>query len=242
MLLLGAGLMVSLSAGALANFALLQFSSDLPDAQKKFYGFLISSVSLQVVGLGLIHFFLRQHELTWTEFLGLKRPGLGRAIALAVAVVAVALPFTLGLNKVCEILLTQLSGKVDTQPTMKILEISVSLPQRIYFGFTAIVLAPLLEEIVFRSICYRGIKQRGYPKLALFGSSLLFAAIHFSLLTFVPLTALAIILALLYDKADNLMAPIVAHSLFNAVNFILYLNQHEATRWLHEILRWLQQF
>ena len=112
MLLLGAGLMVSLSAGALANLALLRLFPDLPAAQQKFYGFLISSVSLQIVGLTLIHFFLRQHELTWAEFLGLKRPGLGRAIALGVAVVAVALPLTVGLNKVCEILLTQLAGKV----------------------------------------------------------------------------------------------------------------------------------
>jgi membrane protease YdiL (CAAX protease family) len=241
-LLLVAGLMVSFSAGALANLALLRLFSHLPLAQQKFYGFLISSVSLQIVGLVLIHFFLRQHELTWTEFLGLKRPGFARAIALAVAVVAVALPLTLGLNKICEILLTQLAGKVETQPTMKILEISATLPQRLYFGFTAIVLAPLIEEILFRAILYRGIKQLGYPKLALFGSALLFGAIHLSLLTLVPLTVLAIILALLYDKADNLMAPIVAHSLFNAANFVLYLYQDEATHWLHETIRRLQQF
>lgn len=241
MLLLGAGLMVSLSSGALANLALLRLFPDLPDAQQKFYGFLIGSVSLQIVGLTLVHFFLRQHELGWAEFLGLKRPGLSRAIVLGVAVLAVALPLTLGLNKVCEILLTQLAGKVETQPTMKILEISVSLPQRLYFGFTAIVLAPLLEEILFRGVLYRGIKQYGYPRLALFGSALLFATIHFSLLTFVPLTVLAIILTLLYEKADNLMAPIVAHSLFNAANFILYLNREEATRWLNEFFRRLQQ-
>jgi membrane protease YdiL (CAAX protease family) len=143
----------------------------------------------------------------------------------------------LGLNKACEILLTLLAGKAETQPTMKILEISVSLPQRIYFGFTAIILAPLLEEILFRAILYRGIKQHGHPRLALFGSALLFATIHLSLLTFVPLTVLAVILALLYDRADNLMAPIVAHSLFNAANFFLYLYQDEAMRWLHELLR-----
>jgi membrane protease YdiL (CAAX protease family) len=236
-LLLGAGLMVSLSTGALANLALLQLFSNLPVAQQKFYGFLISSVSLQVVGLILVHFFLGQHELTWAEFLGLKRPRLGQAIALGVVVVVVALPLTLGLNKACEILLTQLAGKAETQPTMKILEISVSLPQRIYFGFTAIILAPLLEEILFRAILYRGIKQHGHPRLALFGSALLFATIHLSLLTFVPLTVLAVILALLYDRADNLMAPIVAHSLFNAANFFLYLYQDEAMRWLHELLR-----
>jgi membrane protease YdiL (CAAX protease family) len=241
-LLLGSGLMVSLSVGALANLALLRLFSELTVAQQKFYGFLIGSVSLQVVGLALIHFFLRQHGLGWAEFLGLKRPGVVRAIGLGLAVVAVALPLTLGLNKLCEVLLTQLAGRVETQPTMKILEISVSLPQRIYFAFTAVVLAPLIEEILFRAILYRGIKQRGHPRLALFGSALLFATIHFSLLTFVPLTMLAIILALLYDQADNLMAPIVAHSLFNAANFLLYLYQDEAMRWWRDIFGTLRQF
>jgi membrane protease YdiL (CAAX protease family) len=224
-LLLGAGLMVSLSVSTLANLALLHFFSDLPSAEQRFYGFVISSFSLQVVGLALVHFFLRQHDLPWTEFLGLKQPNLMRALGLATGVLVVALPLTLGLNRLCEMLLTHLLGRVETQPTMKILEASVTLPQRAYFGFTAIVLAPLLEEILFRGILYRAIQQRGRPRLALFGSSLLFAAIHFSTLTFVPLTVLAIILALLYDKADNLMAPIVAHSMFNAANFFLYMHQ-----------------
>ena len=241
-ILLGAGLMVSMSAGSLANLVLLRLLPDLPAAQQKFHGFIISGVSLYFVGLILTHFFLRRHELTWSEFLGPKRPGFGRAIALGVGVLAVALPLTLGLNKFSEILLTQIFGKVEMQPTMKILENSISLLQRIYFGFSAIVLAPVLEEILFRAILYRGIKQRGYPKLALFGSALLFAAIHFSLLTFVPLAVLAIILALLYDKADHLMAPIVTHSLFNAANFFLYLYQDEAWRWLHETIRRVQQF
>lgn len=237
MLLLGSGLMVSLSAGTLANFALIHFFSDLTSAEKQFYSFVIFGGSLHIVGLILIHFFLRRHQLTWSEFLGPARPGFGRAIVLGVAVVAVALPLTLGLNGLCENLLARLFGKVEMQPTMKILESSISLPQRLYFGFSAIVLAPLLEEILFRAILYRGIRQRGHPRLALWGSSLLFATIHFSVLTFVPLTVLAIILALLYDKADHLAAPIIAHSIFNAANFFLYLNQDEVTRWWHEIFR-----
>jgi membrane protease YdiL (CAAX protease family) len=236
-LLLGAGLIISMCAGTLANLAILKLFSDLTAAEKQFYSFVIFGVSLHMVGLILLHFFLRYHHLTWSELLGPARPGFGRAIALGVAVVAVALPLTLGLNGLCEILLTQLFGKAEMQPTMKILESSISLPQRLYFGLSAIVLAPLLEEILFRAIIYRGIKQRGHPRLALWGSSLLFATIHFSLLTFVPLTMLAIILALLYDRADHLMAPILTHSLFNAVNFFLYLNREEVTRWWHEIFR-----
>ena len=42
--------------------------------------------------------------------------------------------------------------------------------------------------------------------------------------TLLPLSVLAVVLALLYDKTSNLLAPIIAHALFNAVNFFMFLH------------------
>ena len=93
------------------------------------------------------------------------------------------------------------------------------------FGLTAIVLAPLVEEILFRALLYPTIKELGYPRMALFGTALLFAAIHGSLMTMLPLFFLALAWTLLYEKTNTLLAPIVAHSVFNAVNFFMFLSQ-----------------
>lgn len=240
-LMLGSGLMVSLSLGALATLFLREFVTS-GGAQEKFLTFLVSGASFQIAGLVLAHFFLRHHEWTWTEFLGLNAPHLKRAVLLALGVAAAALPLTLQLNEACRFLITQCFGAPAVQPTMQVLEVSVSAGQRILFGLSAIVLAPVVEEILFRGILYRTIQQRGHPRAALVGSALLFGAIHASWMTFVPLTFLAVILALLYDKADNLVAPIVAHSCFNAANFFLFIYQAEITRWWHGITRWLPQF
>ena len=49
------------------------------------------------------------------------------------------------------------------------------------------LLAPVAEELLFRGILYPAIKQAGFPRLALWGTSLLFAAMHMNLVTFVPL-------------------------------------------------------
>jgi membrane protease YdiL (CAAX protease family) len=230
-LLLAAGLMICLSAGMLITLVARTFWPDFTPAQQTFQNFLVNGLSFQMGGLMLTHFFLKIHDVTWAEFLGLKSGNLPRAIAIAVAVIVVALPLTLGLNEASRIVITYVSGTPATQPTIQVLEASVSLGQRICFGIAAIALAPAVEEILFRGILYRAIKQRGYPKIALFGSALLFGAIHASLMTFFPLTILAIIFALLYDKADNLMAPIVAHSLFNAANFFFFIYQRELERW-----------
>jgi membrane protease YdiL (CAAX protease family) len=42
-----------------------------------------------------------------------------------------------------------------------------------------------------------------------------------NLATFIPLAALALMLTLLYERMDNLLAPITAHALFNAANFAM---------------------
>ena len=222
-LVLGAGLMISLSFGMLLSLALHRVEPDLSVSQEKFWAFVISGVSFQGAGLALAHFFLKQHELTWAEFLGLKGPNLRRATLLGVVTAALVIPLTLFLNKQAGRLITFFQGTPEIQPTMQVLQLSVSLGQRLCFGAAAILVAPVVEEVLFRGILYRTIKQQGHPMLGLFLSSLLFGAIHANLMTLIPLAFLAAVLALLYDRTNNLMAPILAHSLFNAVNLFIFL-------------------
>ncbi len=60
--------------------------------------------------------------------------------------------------------------------------------------------------------------------LGLITASIFLAAMHLNLVIFLPLLVLALILTLLYEKTNNLLAPITAHALFNAMNFAtLYL-------------------
>jgi hypothetical protein len=96
----------------------------------------------------------------------------------------------------------------------------------VYLGVFAVVLAPVAEEFIFRGMLFPFVKQLGFPKLAWFGVSFLFALIHLNAPTFVPLFALALSLTWLYEKTDNLLAPITAHALFNAANLVLLLWQN----------------
>ena len=239
--MLGSGLMISLSIGMFATLALKNFAAGLTTTDERFYSFVIGSVCFQFVGLILAHVFLRAHEVTWPEFLGLKLPNCRRAVIVGLGVAVLAVPVALLVNELSRIVVTSMTGSAEMQPTMKVLQVSVSLPQRILFGVTAIVLAPLIEEILFRGILYRTLQQLGYPRVGLYGSSILFGLIHSNLVTLLPLTCLALVFALLYDRTNNLMSSIAAHSLFNAVNFFSFIHQEEIERWLQETLRHLQQ-
>ena len=57
----------------------------------------------------------------------------------------------------------------------------------------------------------------------MWGTALLFAAVHMNAVTFVPLAVLALVLTALYERTNNLLAPITAHVLFNALNFATLL-------------------
>ena len=90
---------------------------------------------------------------------------------------------------------------------------------RAALGLVTIALVPPAEEVLFRGILYPFVKQLGHPRLALWGTSVVFAVIHLNAVTLLPLTVLALVLTLLYERTDNLVAPVAAHALFNALNF-----------------------
>ena len=84
-------------------------------------------------------------------------------------------------------------------------------PERTLPRFPVFGKRPLVEEVLFRGILYPSVKQLGYPRLALWGTSLFFGLIHSNLMTFVPLTVLSLLLVWLYERTGNLLAPILTH-------------------------------
>jgi membrane protease YdiL (CAAX protease family) len=51
------------------------------------------------------------------------------------------------------------------------------------------------------------------------------------LTSFLPLLFFAVVLTLLYERTNVLLAPIISHAFFNAVNFGLLLLQPELLQW-----------
>lgn len=91
---------------------------------------------------------------------------------------------------------------------------------------SAIVIAPLYEEAVFRFCAYRSIMRRmlGWgPQTAAVMSAILFAAVHLHIYALPALFWVGYTLARLYGSTGTLLAPIFCHSLFNALNAILCL-------------------
>lgn len=84
----------------------------------------------------------------------------------------------------------------------------------IYIFIVAVILAPIVEEIVFRGyLMNKWIDKYGVKKGIIF-SSLIFMIIHFQSL-FIPQLIVGLLCGLLYVKFNNLLYPILFHALYN---------------------------
>ncbi|HYC70582.1 MAG TPA: type II CAAX endopeptidase family protein [Opitutaceae bacterium] len=152
------------------------------------------------------------YRLPWTKVL----------VAGGTAVL-VALPLVLAASLVWSLLIRLLKLPQEPQDLVAIFARTDS--PWVFAGLvvTVTVVAPLSEELMFRGVLYRFLRQRFGRAVALTASSLLFAAIHFNWSSFASLAALAAVLALAYEKTGDLRVPVVAHGLFNLNTTIFIL-------------------
>ena len=181
---------------------------------------LASLLGVQTVSLVLVRRFLRAHNMNWNEAFDF-RSGWQRALLLGAGLALFFLPLGWGLQLGSGLLMQQLHMQPREQEAVELLRDPEALASRCVLGAAAILIAPVVEEMLFRGILYPAIRRAGWPRLAWWGSAIAFGAVHLNVATFVPLTALALLLTWLYESTGNLLAPIAAHSVFNAMNFAL---------------------
>jgi membrane protease YdiL (CAAX protease family) len=180
----------------------------------------VALLSFQGAALLLTPFFVKYHHVSLRDAFGLANHW-GKSLGLGAVAVVVFLPIGFVLQFLSAYLMEQLARTPAPQEVVVALREVHSLPEQIIMFILAVIVAPVAEEILFRGILYPTIKQAGFPRIAFWGVSLLFAASHVTLVIFLPLFALALMLTILYERTDNLLCPITAHCLFNAFNFTL---------------------
>jgi len=110
----------------------------------------------------------------------------------------------------------------------EMLEILEKLPQlglqwKLLLAFSAIVLAPVTEEIFFRGLCQSVLrKYLKRPWAAILITAALFAGMHANaeLPALPALMILGIVLGYNYERTGRLWAPIMIHALFNTLSIV----------------------
>jgi membrane protease YdiL (CAAX protease family) len=92
----------------------------------------------------------------------------------------------------------------------------------------ACVAAPLFEEVFFRGFLYPSIRDRFGVAGGAVASSLIFASVHPGLPNQMATFVLGVAFCLVYERAGTLVAPVVAHALFNAIELAFVITLRAA--------------
>jgi len=87
-------------------------------------------------------------------------------------------------------------------------------------ALAGVVIAPFAEELLFRGILFRGLRQRMPLALAAALSAAAFVVPHGTSVA-LPLFAAGVVLALVYERTRNLFANMTAHGVFNLIGLTL---------------------
>jgi membrane protease YdiL (CAAX protease family) len=145
-----------------------------------------------------------------------------------------AFPLVLFLSQVLELIVLKVfqATQLPDQIAVKFLKSTFESP--LYFGIAVIsiiILAPLIEETLFRGFLQTYIRQHLGSKQAIVITSVCFSMFHYSAgqglgnISIIPsLFVLSLFLGFLYEKRGCILSPMVLHASFNAVSVInLYL-------------------
>lgn len=182
----------------------------------------LALVAIQFVTLGgVVAWLAARRALSWRVF-GPLRPRL-RHVLIGVGV-------GLGGFLIATILPELIRRSLDIPPPdrQEILEAVATTGTRAWLLIlVAVLLAPLVEEIVYRGMLFQSLRHRLglWPAVGL--SSLTFAFVHLELLAqplaIAALLVLGVWLAAAFHRTGSLLVPIVAHALFNGVAVALTL-------------------
>ncbi len=203
-----------------------QLLPDLPEPQN----ILIDKLIMCTFSLLTIIFIVVLSQRYFTQGLdglGLKIKSIPADLAIAFVNLLTVWPLILiTLN------LTKFLGKLIIGPQFQLeahqeLEIIKNYPQlsiKISVFVLAIVIAPILEEMIFRGLFQTAIRSyiiRPWPSIIF--SSLIFISIHNNPKHWPALFVLALCLGYSYEKSGSILRPIFIHSIFNASAIITYL-------------------
>jgi membrane protease YdiL (CAAX protease family) len=131
-------------------------------------------------------------------------------------------PAVAAVDRVWRFLMPYLDLEPGLQDSVRYLRNVDGVVEFLGWATLVLVLAPVVEEWVFRRIIYRFMAARLPDAAAIVVSAVIFAIPHGNAGSFLPLVALGIALCLAYRYTGRLVTPIAMHVVFN-LNTLVYV-------------------
>ena len=225
-LLVGLVTNLLLAQALIGSIAFIALGITDVDDPKTIYAGLIGDVAW----LGFMVIWLVRWHPDWRARIGVFGGRRGVRDALAGLVGGVLLyPGIVIVGLVLTALFEAVSGRPTTTPDQ--LPQHLNTPEAIASVILAVFVAPVAEELFFRGILFRSIRDRRGFWLGALVSGLIFGLAHYEAAAWQDTVLLqsimvftGVALAYIYERRGNLLANVTAHMVFNVVGVFLILS------------------
>jgi len=227
-------------AGAALALLLLLLSSAFVDPEKAHAAagkppsmsvetLLVGSVMMLLMACAVLAYLALLRGLNPAELFGMRQMTVGWAFLWALGALLVTCILLISAKKFVEEVMFHGSFPDNSaQETVEAFEHSAGWGFKILMGITAVVVAPVVEETLFRGFIYAVTKRVTDRWFSACFTSLMFALVHHHVGSIVPLFVLAIGFTVAYEITGCLLVPIFMHAMFNGLNIALLALGHES--------------
>lgn len=191
-----------------------------PDAQRTVEAMVGVAVIFLLFCTGILA-ALRLRHISWRETFGLTRLGVLGILGRAALLLLLAYPLIIVASTLSQILLA--AGGDDDNSAQELVRFFVQSDVQYakwVVAISAMVIAPMYEEFIFRGYIYGVVRRYGGVTVGVLFNAALFASIHVHLPSFAPLFVLAVCLSLAYEWTGSLWVPMCMHAMFNSLTVI----------------------
>jgi membrane protease YdiL (CAAX protease family) len=178
---------------------------------------IFSTVSMYGVGTWFMLRFISIRYDSCFSFLGINWYSWIKKSLKSILIYIGCFPFLIILTYIGVFICFVLGIQPEPHPMVDILKNEKSVLFILYLIFTASIIAPIFEEILFRGLFYQVLKKKFGFWPAIVSSSLLFSMLHFNTAQFLPIAGLGMLLCLIFEYTGSLVPVIVLHIFNNAL-------------------------
>ncbi len=172
-------------------------------------------------GLVLIGCSLLRRKEKWKSAFGLGLRPLWKDVGMGVAYYLAMLPFLWFYSVLYQVVLKFTGYESYFQEVAWVLTDDHPWFLRAYMLCVAALLAPVVEELLFRGLGLTSFARVVNTSWAILITAGLFALIHFHVPSIIPLYVISVGFSLAYIHSESIVVSMVMHALFNTVNLCL---------------------